>query len=94
MACKMTFKALCESRMASIGIVLEEQRRQRLVNVSDDLLLAKLYSEGSKQAKEAGIALGTIDQEFVLSTYAKNSDRCQRRDRTSTKETHVDAMRA
>ena len=98
MACKMTFKALCESRLASIGIVLEEQRRQRSVNVSDPLLLANLYSEGSKQAKEAGIALAAIDQEFVLSTctymYAQNSDRCQRRDRTSTKETHIDAMRA
>ena len=95
MACKKTFKALCESRLASIGIVLEEQRRQRSVNVCDPLLLAKLYSERSKQAKKIGIVLGTIDQEFVLSTsmYVETSDRCQRRG-TSTKETCIDAMRA
>ena len=93
MACTTTFKALCESRMASIGIVLEEQRRQRSVNVSDPLRLAKFYSERSKQAKKIGTALAAIDQEFVLSTYAKNSDRCQRRG-TGTKETCINAMRA
>ena len=54
-----------ESRMLSKSIVLQEQKRQRKLNISDPDYLALLYKQNSQISKVVAQEMAMDDEEFV-----------------------------